>query len=46
MRPMIAAFEAPYAACGSPAVVEPSTLPMFTMLPPSFIARPHACAIQ
>src|SRR3954452_22975888 len=43
---MIAAFDAAYAACGSPAVVEPSTLPMLMMLPPSFIARPHACAIQ
>src|SRR3954451_18141955 len=43
---MIAAFDAAYAACGSPAVVEPSTLPMLMMLPPSFIARPHGWAIQ
>ena len=29
-----------------PADVDPSTEPMFTMLPPSRIARAHACAIQ
>ncbi len=34
MRPMIAALLEAYAACGSPAVVEPSTEPMLTMLEP------------
>ena len=33
-------------ACGSPAVVKPSTDPMLTMLEPGGITRPHACAIQ
>ena len=43
---MSPAFEAAYAACGSPAVVRPSTEEMLMMLLPGSITRPHAWAIQ
>jgi hypothetical protein len=43
---MSPALLAAYAACGSPAVVRPSTLEMFTMELPGCITRPQACAIQ
>ena len=46
MRPISPALLAAYAACGSPAVVSPRMLEMFTIELPGCITRPQACAIQ
>ena len=46
MRPISPAFDAEYAACGSPAVVSARMLETLTMLLPGCITAPAACAIQ
>ena len=46
VRPISPAFDAEYAACGSPAVVSARMLETLTMLLPGCITAPAACAIQ
>ena len=46
VSPISAAFDAEYAACGSPPVVSPSTELMLMMLEPGCMTRPQAWAIQ
>ena len=46
VSPIRPALEEAYAACGSPAVVRPSTEEMLMIEEPGSITRPQACAIQ